>query len=143
MSGIFRIISTVEELVEASQDRTARYLIIRNDLKDVPCIKLLPFQSLSGEFDGKTLSFTENSDGICLTKSNEIKNLKIVATPTKRAIFQDQEIDAIGNQLLSRINVTGQITFIFNNNIKKGRIEASFVHVEYASTNHLTERPNQ
>ncbi|MEG1617017.1 MAG: hypothetical protein RR202_09700 [Bacteroidales bacterium] len=141
--SVFRIINNVEELVAATQDKTARYLILRNDLEDVPAIKMMPFQSLVGEFDGKTIRFRSGAEGFCLTKGNELKNLRIIADPDKRVIYQDQEVENISTHHLSRLNVTGQISFILNGKFNKGRIEAGFIHVEYASMMHLNERPNR
>ena len=77
--SVFRIITTAEELLDAVKDKSARYLIIRNDLNDLPSIKLLSFQSIVGEFDGKKLSFAHGENGICLSKGNELKNLNIIA----------------------------------------------------------------
>ena len=141
--AVFRIINTVDELVEASQDRTARYLIVRNDLTDVPSIKLLPFQSVAGEFDGKKIEFQPGVDGFCLSKGNELKNLTIIASPERRAIYQDPDAESLATQHLHRINVCGQISFIVGDKTKKGRIDASFVHVSKASTMHFGERPNR
>ncbi len=143
MSGIFRLITTADQLIEATKDKTARYLIIRNDLSNLPCLSLQPYQSISGEFDGKTLSFINDSDGFCLSKGNELKNLKITTSPHKRAIFQNPEVESMGVHTLSRINVIGQISFIISSNIKKGKIDASYVHIEEASTFHLSDRPNK
>ena len=53
--SVFRIITTAEELLDAVKDKSARYLIIRNDLNDLPSIKLLSFQSSVGEFAGKKI----------------------------------------------------------------------------------------
>ncbi|MGL4293715.1 MAG: hypothetical protein ACRCSQ_09090, partial [Bacteroidales bacterium] len=141
--SVFRIINTVEELVAASQDRTARYLILRNDLENVPSINLMPFQSLNGEFDGRKIVFKSGVDGFCLSKGNELKNLMIEASPDKRAIYQDPEMESLNTHHLTRISVTGQISFIVDNRTKKGRIEASFVHVKNASMIHLTDCPNR
>lgn len=143
MSGIFRIISTADQLIEATKDKTARYLIIRNDITDLPSLKLQPFQSISGEFDGKKITFSKDAEGFCLTKGNELKNLRIETTPDKRAVFQDPDVESLGIHLLTRITVVGQISFIISSNIKKGKIDAAFVHVEEASTFHLTDRPNK
>lgn len=141
--SVFRIINTVDELVAATQDRTARYLILRNDLTDVPSLRLMPFQSLSGEFDGKKIIFKPGAEGFCLSKGNELKSLVIQTSPDKRAIFQDQEMESLSVHHLSRITVTGQISFIITDKTKKGRIEASFVHVADAATMQLKERPNR
>jgi hypothetical protein len=129
--------------VAASQDRTARYLILRNDLTNVPSIALLPFQSVSGEFDGKKIEFAPGIDGFRLSKGNELKNLTIVASPDKRAIYQDPDAESLATQHLHRLNVTGQISFVIGSATKKGRIDASFVHIAQASTMHYADRPNR
>ena len=143
MTGIFRIITTADQLIDAAKDKTARYLIIRNDISDLPSIKLQPFQSISGEFDGKIIKFATGSDGFCLSKGNELKNIRIETTPDKRAIFQDTDVESMNTHSLTRLTVVGQISFILGSIIKKGRIDISYVHVAEASTLHLTERPNQ
>ncbi|MEG1586438.1 MAG: hypothetical protein RR346_06145, partial [Bacteroidales bacterium] len=96
-----------------------------------------------GEFDGKKIKFQKGSEGFCLTKGNELKNLVIETDPDKRAIYQDQEMESISTQHLSRLSVSGQISFIMTDKTKKGRIDASFIHVKEASTMHLKERPNR
>lgn len=141
--SLFRIISTVEELVAASKEKTARYLILRNDLKDVPAIKMMPYQSLVGEFDGRTIEFMPGVDGFCLTKGNELKNLRITADPDRCAIYQDSEVENMNTHHLSRLRVQGLISFIIRGNVKKGRIDASFVHIDYATTMQMEERPNR
>ena len=99
MTGIFRIITTADQLIDAAKDKTARYLIIRNDISDLPSIKLQPFQSISGEFDGKIIKFATGSDGFCLSKGNELKNIRIETTPDKRAIFQDTDVESMNTQI--------------------------------------------
>ncbi|MEG0949630.1 MAG: hypothetical protein RR212_06560 [Bacteroidales bacterium] len=141
--SVFRIINTVEDLVAATQDRMARYLILRNDLTDVPSLRLMPFQSLSGEFDGKKISFQKGAEGFCLSKGNELKNLVIETDPDKRAIFQDQEMESMNNHHLTRLSVTGQISFIVTDKTRKGHIDASFVHVKEANTAQIPDRPNR
>lgn len=141
--SVFRIINTVEELVAASQDRTARYLILRNDLTDVPSVRLMPFQSISGEFDGKKIKFQKGAEGFCLSKGNELKNLIIETDPDKRVIYQDQEMESMSTHHLSRLSVQGQISFIVGDKTKKGHIDASFVHVKHAATMQLLDRPNR
>ena len=141
--SVFRIITTAQELIDATQDKSARYLIIRNDLSDLPTIKLLPYQSIVGEFDGKKLYFADETEGICLTKGNELKNLNIYTDPDKCAIFQDQSIESFGTHHLTRLNVVGIICFILNENTISGKIDAAFIHVAHAITSHITERPNR
>ena len=93
MGGLVRIISTAEQLIEATKDKTARYLIIRDNISDLPTIKLQPFQCLNGEFDGKILKFAHSADGFCLSKGTELKNLRIETERDRMVIFQDNDLE--------------------------------------------------
>ncbi len=141
--SVFRIINTVDELVAATQDNKARYLIIRNDLKDVPSIKLNPFQSITGQNKGCTLKFKKGESGICLTKSNELRNLHIEVEDDRRAIYQDMTIAKFYTHKLNHIATKGIISFIVDDTFEQGAIDASFIHVASANTNALPIRPNR
>ena len=139
--SVFRIIQTVDELIQATQDIRARYLILRNNLSDVPTIKLKPFQSLTGEFKGCTIRFADDTPGICLNKANELRNLQLIATDNQPVIFQAEGVDKIGTHQLSHLTLNGYASFIYGASFEKGKIEASFIHFPQADTTALSDRP--
>ncbi len=141
--SVFRIINTVEELVAATQDIKARYLIIRKDLTDVPSIKLNPFQSITGQTKGCTLKFKKGESGICLTKSNELRNLNIEVEDDHKAIYQDMSVAKFYTHKLNHISTKGIISFIVDDTFEQGAIDASFIHIVSANTNALPMRPNR
>ncbi len=141
--SVFRIIQTVDELIEATQDIRARYLILRKDLVDVPTIKLKPFQSITGEFKGRSIRFLADTPGIGLNKSNELRNLHLIASDNQPVIFQAEGVDKIGTHQLSHLTLNGYASFIYGTSFEKGNIDASFIHFTQADTTELTERPKR
>ena len=62
-----RFVSTRAELLAALQDPDAGAISVSTDLTELPTLRLLPGQALTGANDAVTLRFAAGQDGVQLT----------------------------------------------------------------------------
>ena len=65
-----KTIGTVDTLIAATNDMTARRIVVSGDLADVPTVRLLPGQSLRGEDERSSVRFADGTDGLQLSSDN-------------------------------------------------------------------------
>lgn len=87
------LVTTSEALQGAVRDAARRVIAIGGTLSGLPSIRLLPGQSLVGGAAGATLAFAAGSDGLQLSTDNDIRDLRIEASPDRRAIFNDTGVE--------------------------------------------------
>ena len=87
---------TPSELVSATQNRNVRKITVRGSLGEVPSARLAPGQALCGEEDDVEIQFAEGVDGLQLTTDNQVRDIRLHATPDKRSIFNDTTVLGFG-----------------------------------------------
>ena len=104
--------ATVEEVVAATKDAGIRRILVRGDLANAPSIRLSPGQSLQGEGDESQITFAARTDGLQLSSDNRVHNIRLHASPDKRAIFNDTTVDRLGRIELRGVITTGRVQIL-------------------------------
>src|SRR5262249_49328122 len=107
-----RTVTSVSEFLAAIADpaRDARVLAIRGSLVLPHSVILPPGFELEGEDSDSCMISFSSGDGLGLTAENEISNLSIQTTPSRRAIYVAAAGQKnLGSMSLSYLTVTGQV----------------------------------
>src|SRR5580692_352491 len=97
MSGRTKTVESTDELVLAANDTGVRQIIVSANLDDIPSIRLLPGQRLHSNSEQQfTLTFRENTDGIQLSSENVVGRLRLIVSPTRRAVWNDLSVEDLG-----------------------------------------------
>jgi hypothetical protein len=71
------LVTSVEQLLEATRDERVEQIIVRGAISQVPSLRLSPGQRLVGEQDGAALLFRPEIDGLQITTDNEVRDLRL------------------------------------------------------------------
>lgn len=134
--------ATVEELVAATKDTGIRRIIVRGDLANAPSIRLSPGQSLQGEGDGSKITFAARTDGLQLSSDNRVHNIRLHASPDKRAIFNDTTVDSLGRIELRGVTTTGRVQILARNKVRGGHVDVNGLDIVAADAPGESERPH-
>lgn len=136
-------IYSAAELLTAIEENSTTTLILQNSMSFNSSIHIPEGMKLQGA-SGTTvfLSFI-NSDGFALTKDNELSNLTIQTTPTNRAIFLQSIKKDLGEIILKKLTVTGQIQLLTRENTLKAKIIAENIDIVASDTRRFSEQPHK
>lgn len=137
-----KIVSTVEALQAVLEDDTCQQIIVRGVLSGLPSIRLAPGKILSGENTDAKLLFAQGIDGLQLTRDNQVTGLYLETSVDKRAIFNDTQLDRLGQLRLNNISTIGQVQILAQDKVRAGHVEVDGVDVIAADTSDKKERPN-
>ncbi|PVZ87411.1 hypothetical protein C9426_12625 [Serratia sp. S1B] len=137
-----KIVSTVEALQAVLEDHTCQQIIVRGAISGLPSIRLAPGKILSGENDEAKLLFTQGTDGLQLTRDNQVTGLYLETSVDKRAIFNDTQLDSLGQLRLSHISTVGQVQILARDQVRAGHIEVDGLDVIAADARAQKEQPN-
>ncbi len=135
-------VTTVEALIAASKDENTLHIVIDSALSGVPSFRLSPGQSLRGATEHSTLTFTEGMDGLQLSSDNQIHNIGLNTSPTKRAIFNDTSVTSLGRMELRRVTTTGRIQILARDQIRGGHVDVNNLDIVAADARGESERPH-
>ena len=147
MSGLFRLstrqvavycpatvgqpVFQVDELVAAGRNSEAKRIVVRGEVSNVPSVR--PEHS--------SIAFADGFDGVQMSTDNEISTLRLLASPTQRAIFNDTSVASLGRMRLAGITPTGQVQILARDAIKSGHIDVDGLDIVAADAR-TTERPH-
>lgn len=135
-------VATSDELVAATRDPAVRRIVVHGKLENVPSVRLAAGQILCGEDERCSIAFAEGGDGVQLSTDNEISTLQLVASPDKRAIFNDTAVASLGRMRLAGITATGQVQILARDAIKSGHVDVDGLDIVAADARARTERPH-
>ncbi|GIH06256.1 hypothetical protein Rhe02_43230 [Rhizocola hellebori] len=135
MDGTTKTVTTVEDLVAATQDESMQHILIEGELRRVPPIALQRGVTLTGRSPSSTLAFAEGVDGVQLHGDNAVSRLGLHTEPTRRSIFLDPA--ASGSFHLVDLTVTGQVDLATS----AGHFLVDGLHITQADIRHRRERP--
>jgi hypothetical protein len=136
-----KAVTTVAALVAATADKGVRHIAVRGVLTDAPAIRLAPGQSLRGDGDGAAIAFARGGDGVQLSSDNRIHNLRLDASPEKRAIFNDTSVDSLGRIELRSITTTGRVQILARDKVRSGHVDVNGLDVISADARGEKDRP--
>jgi hypothetical protein len=133
--------ASAAELLAAVSDAATRNIVVTADLRDVPTLRLAPMQQLRGQHGGVSIAFRPGADGIELSSDNIVADLTLVATPDRRAVFNDTQVNQLGVLELRGLRLTGAMRLLANNKVRSGHIEVHDVHIVAADARAYERRP--
>lgn len=142
MTSVEHQVSSVADLVAATQDANAASIVIRGRLSNVPSIRLAPGQVLQGEGDDAVIAFAAGVDGLQLSSDNQVRNIQLDASPEKRAIFNDTSVDSLGRMWLTGVSATGQVQILARDKVRGGHVDVDGLDVVAADARGQGDRPN-
>ena len=135
-------IATAEELVALTQQLDVRRIVIRDEIAGVPSLRLSPGQSLVGEGKHASITFIPGTHGLQLSSDNTVDDLRLSASPEKRAIFNDTGVDDFGRLALRNVTTTGSVQILARDKVRKGHVEVDGLDIIAADTRGETDRPH-
>jgi hypothetical protein len=141
MNASSMVVSNVAELVHAAQDSGIRQIVIDGELTDVPALRLSPGQVLLGQGDDAALIFASGIDGLQLTTDNEVHGLHLVASPDRRAIHNDTQVESLGRLVLGDVTTIGQVQILARDKVRSGHVEVAGLDVVSADARAAVDRP--
>jgi hypothetical protein len=136
-----REVSTTSELIEAVQDASVKRIVVLKELSNVPMLRLSAGQALTASPSKETIRFAGGQDGLELSSDNKIENLVLVASPEKRAVFNDTTVSDLGRLELRNITVDGIVQIIAMDRVRAGNIEAHDIEIRSADAREYSVRP--
>jgi len=135
-------VATVEALIAATKDSGIQRIAISGHLTHAPSVRLSPGQSLRGADEGASISFTDGTDGLQLSSDNRIHNLRLDASPEKRAIFNDTSVNHLGRIELRGVTTKGRVQILAGGKVRGGHIDVHGLDIIAADARGERERPH-
>ena len=104
--------ATAEELVTLTKDASVQRIVVHGNLINVPSVRLAPGQFLRGEHEHSSITFAPEADGLQLSSDNRIHNIRLQASPDKRAIFNDTSVASLGRIELRGVTTIGYVQIL-------------------------------
>jgi hypothetical protein len=142
MSSEECVVATPAELVSAAQNPEVRRIRVGGSVIDAPSIRLSPGQALWGEGDSAEIRFIADVDGLQLTTDNEVRNIRLSATPDKRSVFNDTSAETLGHLTLTAVTATGQVQILARDKVRNGHIKIKGLDIVAADARAQTDRPH-
>jgi hypothetical protein len=136
-----KTVTTADGLVSATKDGSVRHILVSGDLADVPSIRLSPGQSLQGD-GGSGITFAAGADGLQLSSDNRVENIRLHASPDKRAIFNDTSVATLGNIELRGVTTTGRVQILARDKVRGGHVDVNGLDIVAADATAEQERPH-
>jgi hypothetical protein len=142
MSGAEKVVTSAETLVAAVADSGIEQIVVSGRLTDVPLIRLAPGQSLRGADESAAISFRAADDGVQLSTDNSVRNIRLNASPEKRAICNDATVPTLGRIELRGLTTTGRVQILVRDELRAGHVEVDGLDILAADARAETERPH-
>ncbi len=133
--------NTVADLVRAAGDPAVRRIVVTGEIRGAPAFGLGPGQHLVGTGDGAAVVFADGTDGVRLSRDNEVANLALRAAPAHRVLHQDSTVDSLGTVRLAGLTVTGQVQIVARDRVHTGHVVVDGLDVVAADTRARADRP--
>jgi hypothetical protein len=142
MNAQEKSVTTIDTLVAACVDKSIRHIAIHGNLTGAPSCRLSPGQSLRGADEGASVSFADATDGIQLSSDNRIDNIRLHASPEKRAIFNDTTVASLGRIELRSVTTTGRVQILARDKVRGGHVDVNGLDIIAADARAEKERPH-
>jgi hypothetical protein len=136
-----KTVSTVDDLVGATADAAVRRIVVDGEISGAPSLRLAPGQQLAGKRDGATVTFAVGTDGVQLSRDNEVARLRLHADPSRRAVFNDTAIGDLGTLRLVGVGAVGQVQLLARDQVGAGNVVVDGLDISVADLRDRAERP--
>jgi hypothetical protein len=138
------VVSSIQELVEATGDPAAKTITVANDMAEVPSIRLAPGAALHGERNLRpALHFVPGVDGICLSTNNVIADLDLFVSDDRCAICNDESVSSLGTLTIQGVHATGRVQILARENVRHGHVVVEGLDIVSADACGEKDRPHQ
>jgi hypothetical protein len=131
-----------EDLVGAAADPEVRCIEVSGTVTGAPSFRLAPGQRLAGVGPGAAIEFAPGVDGVQLSADNDVRGLRLLASPDRRAIFNDHAVAHLGILAISGVAVTGQVQILARHRVQRGHVAVAGLDVVAADARSRLERPH-
>ncbi|MBS4223025.1 hypothetical protein [Lederbergia citrea] len=136
-------VTTLLELMQAISENIPQVLEIEASILSPHSISLPQGYKLIGKSNGSYMVSFNNSDGFGVTRDNTISNLTVMTKQTNRAIYTVYGIPDMGNIVLEKLNITGQVSIISRPGTDKINLIADNIHITSCDARHYSEQPQK
>lgn len=137
-----KVATTVDELIALTKDANVRLIVVRGGLTKTPSVRLSPGQSLRGDGDKTSITFSDGTDGLQLSSDNRIHNIHLHTSPDKRAIFNDTSVAGLGRIELRSVTTTGRVQILACDKVRSGHVDVDGLDIIAADARGEKERPH-
>jgi hypothetical protein len=137
-----KTVTTIDALVAATKDTTVQRIIVRGGFFAASSIRLASKQSLYGEDERSTVTFADGIDGLQLSSDNRVHNIRLHASPDKRAIFNDTSVASLGRIELRGITTIGRVQILARDKVRGGHVDVNDLDIVAADSRGESERPH-
>ena len=88
MTAEVRTVRTREALLATVAAAESGTVTVAGSIADLPSLRLPPGLRLQGDGEAE-LGFAPGEDGVCVSADNVVQDLRIVAGPARRGVFDD------------------------------------------------------
>jgi hypothetical protein len=141
MQGREAVAESVDDLNALLKQESVRSIVVRKALSDVPTIRLSPGQSLCGE-EGAEITFADGIDGLQLSSDNRVRNIRVQASPDRRAIFNDTSLESLGRIELFGVIARGRVQILARDKVRGGHVDVNGLDIVEADARGESERPH-
>jgi hypothetical protein len=142
MNNPEKAVPTVDALIAATKDRSVQRIVVNSPLADAPSVSLSPGQSLRGSDERSAVTFAAGIDGLQLSSDNRIHNIRLDASPSKRAIFNDTTVASLGRIELRGVTTTGRVQILARGKVRGGHVDVHGLDIIAADARGENERPH-
>jgi hypothetical protein len=135
-------VSSLSDLVAAAGDETVRRIVVEGEIRDAPSLRLAPNQQLVGAGEEAAIVFVEGADGLQLSRDNEVEQIRLLAEPRLRAVFNDTSVDDLGRMRLTGVSAVGQVQILARDRVRGGQITIDGLDVIDADVRDREDRPH-
>jgi hypothetical protein len=135
-------VETVGALVAASRDGSVRRITVNGNLANAPSIRLSPGQTLCGAGPDAVIGFAAGADGLQLSSDNCVRDIRLDASPDKRAIFNDTSVASLGDIQLRSVTTTGCVQILAREKVRGGRVDVDGLDIVAADARAAPDRPS-
>ena len=135
-------VTTVAELLAATQNPQVARIQLAASLSNVPSVRLLPGQTLSAADAQTAIRFASGEDGLQLSADNQVEHLSLITDPERRAIFNDTTVAHLGRLTLRRLSITGVVQLLARDRVGGGHVVAHDINIAAADARGYVRVPN-
>lgn len=137
-----KIVTTIDALVAATKDKNVGRIIVGGHLTGSPSFRLSPGQSLHGTDENAYLTFARDIDGVQVSTDNRIHNVRLQASPEKRAIFNDTSVASLRRIELRGVTTIGSVQILARDKVRGGHVDVNGLDIIAADARGEKERPH-
>lgn len=134
-------VTNLPDVVAAVRDAGITRIVVEGVVRGLPPLHLRPSQHLVGGNQRATLVFLDDVDGVRLSQDNTLAGLDIRVSASRRAVFNDTEVEHLGTLRLHDITTTGRVQIVASNRVRGGAVTIEELDILEADTRALLERP--